>query len=699
MFYAEDDDDSPKTPIVHPNDVLDIEVSPAARTFLLLPSASCKERTVTDGYSVAESFTLSSTKQRFKKNSKSNSLTAPARKQTTASMKRGDPFLPSVFSDENPIADFTVKKNSRKKPSDCKCKGFGYNLSPSALLPEEMRQQWGVGVFGKHIPIKSSSSANSNGLSNSQAASIALTNDGDSARCSAPRIGSACYNNSITSQNNINTNNSNNVSSGAFWPFRCRSCTHDPCLCVEMGQIRDGFRIPDYSEKRKQKLASKSINSKGKDTKTSVSSVIGSTFTSSQIKRSACFGSKDHSNIISTSNFPRNSPSPVHMPCPGLFYNSDLMGITSGSSVGKPVPASKVCPSVCEPIMLHKGSGYLDTCNEHLNVSRTNSLPSMSRRVIANISPAPIISSGTLDAAMPHNFQVSKKSGLSRSVTPTRRIISQDCACDSCRRRTNLMSTMEVLSLSTADPQQTMPPFLLTRPQRYNSRAQSQPFANRYSPYRIPSFSYKSTLRDVYGSPESYKRSDSPFYDYGESTVGLGPSTYGTSMSGSQELSGLDASALYLDCDSSAMSPPSMHSGSWMVEDITDLSVQETVEFFVNMKPPIITSIPSPQSDSSSDIFSPSPGDHRCTSPRLTINSSSCFCSESGNTGSWGSQQALCRQYGKENLIGFHDSHQIKFSSGENSNSPYPPTSMLYSSLVSDLEDELRCAIENIPTA
>ena len=698
MFCAEDDD-SPKTPIVHPNDVLDIEVSPVAQPFLLLPPTSSEQGAQRTDNTTGV-FAHLTTKQKLKKSSKHSSINCTTRKITAASMKRGDPFLPSVFSDENPIADFTVKKNSRKKPSDCKCKGFGYNLSPSALLPEEMRQQWGVGVFGKHIAVRPSSSANSGGLHNSYLASISCANDIEASRCSANRLPSACYSETLSSGNTNNSNNTNNISkeSGEFCAYRCMRCMQDSCICAEMGQVRDGFRIPDYNEKRKQKIASKGMCYKGKDPKASPCGAVNNALSSTPMKRSACFNSKEHSNIISTSNFPRNSPSPVHMPYPSYMYSSDPIGMAPSPSLMKSVSASKICLSATEPHMLSKSNGFVN--GEYLNLPRPSPVPSVPRRVVANISAAPIISTGSLDANAQNNFQTPKKPMLPRGVTPTRRIISQDCDCDSCRRRSNLMSTMEALGLSTSNSNQTVPPLLLTRHQRFNhSRIQSFPIPSRYSPYRIPSFSYKSTLRDVYGSPESYGRSSSPFYDYGEST-GLGPPVLAsTPLPMSQDLSVLDTSSLYLDNVGSSMSPASMHSGSWMVDDITDLSIQETVEFFVNMKPPIITSVPSPQSDTSSDMFPPSPGEPRCSSPCLTSGSGSCFCSGHRGISNWGTQQAIDRPYGRDGLMSFNDPSHGRFSSGENGHSPYPPSSMLYSSLVSDLEDELRCAIENIPSA
>ena len=701
MFCAEDDDDSPKTPIVHPNDVLDIEVSPVARPFLPLRTSTREQKTLGADFT-SERPVLSATKQKLKKSAKSNTLGHPISKSTTSSMKRGDPFLPSVFSDENPIADFTVKKNSRKKPSDCKCKGFGYNLSPSAMLPEEMRQQWGVGVFGKHIAVRPLSGPSASGLHSSHLGSIPCS-DADTSRCSVNRLPTACYNSSFN-HNNTNKSNNNNSSTsnsnsnrstdgGVYCSFRCMRCMQDLCMCAEMAQVRNSFRMPDYNEKRKQKIASKGTNSKGKDTKASPCGVIGSAFSSTPIKRSACFSSKEHSNIISTSNFPRNNPSPVHMPYPSFLYSSDPTGIAPSPSLAKSVSASKIYPSVSESITINKNNGFMN--NEHLSLSRPSLGPSMPRRVVANISPAPIISTGSLDATVQHTFHMPKTSMTSRGLTPTRRIFSQDCACDSCRRQSHLMSTMEALGLSTSESNQAMPPFLLTRPQRFQySRTQSFPIQNRYSPYRIPSFGYKSTLSDVYGSPENYERSGSPFYDYNES-----PSLASTPLPMGQDVSGHDTSAIYLDVTSSSVSPSSMHGGSWVVEDITDLSIQETVDFFVNMKPPIMMSVPSPQSDTSSDMFSPSPGEQRCSSPCLASGSSSCFCGGSSGTSNWGSQQAQERNYGKDNLTGVKESSHGRLASGESSHNLYPSTSMLYSSLVSDLEDELRCAIENIPSA
>ncbi|GFR90990.1 hypothetical protein ElyMa_000832800 [Elysia marginata] len=702
MFCAGDDDDSPKTPIVHPNDVLDIEVSPVARYFLPLPSISCEWRS--QGFELSTDKTVpTTTKQKTKKQAKSNSLSHHTNKPKAASMKRGDPFLPSVFSDENPIADFTIKKNSRKKPSDCKCKGFGYNLSPSAMLPEEMRQQWGVGVFGKHVAVRPSSSASIGGLQSSRSGSTPCSIEAETSRCPISMLQpeshySGFSNGNITTKNiaiNSNTNiNNNNKDHGHFSSFRCMRCMQDVCLCADLGPVRDGFRIPDYNEKKKQKIASKGAGTKGKDIKAGPCGLIGSAFSSTALKRSACFSTKEHSNIISTSNFPRNNPSPVHMPYPSFMYSSDPTGMTPGPSLMKPVSMGKIYPAT-EPLIIGKNNAFVN--DEHLHLSRPSLGPPMSRRVVSNISPAPIISSGSLDAAVQHNFQTPKKPLLPRGVTPTpntRRIFSQECTCDSCRSQSNLMSTMEALGLSNSDPSHTMPPFLLPRPQRFPySRTQAYPITSRYSPYQVPSFNFKSTLRDVYGSPETYDRPCSPFYDYSES-----PELASTPLPMGQDVSGLDTSSLYLDATSSSVSPSSMPGGSWVVDDITDLSIQETVDFFVNMKPPI-KSVPSPQSDTSSDTFSPSPGEHRCLSPCPTTGLGSCYCGGSSDTSNWGNHQVLENNYGRDRLMTVSDPPRAKFPTVETNQGPYQSSSVLYSSLVSDLEDELRCAIENIPSA
>lgn len=700
MFCAGDEDDSPKTPIVHPNDVLDIEVSPLVRSSFMPQTSPIRELRLQGVEFATYKTALTEAKYKTKRSVKATSLTPHRSKATAASMKRGDPFLPSVFSDENPIADFTIKKNSRKKPSDCKCKGFGYNLSPSAMLPEEMRQQWGVGVFGKHVAVRPSTGANVGGLHGSHPGSISCSNETEVARYSVAMLPSDNHSSGFSSGivtpqnliinnnsiNNINNNNSNNKENGVYGSIRCMRCLQDICLCSDPGQIRDGFRIPDFNEKRKQKIVSKGAASKGKDTKGGPCGYIGNPFSSTPLKRSACFSTKEHSNIISTSNFPRNNPSPIHMPYPSYVYGSDPTGMASSPSLMKPGSVGKIYPTVTEALIMSKSNAVMS--DDSLNLSR----PPMPRRIVTNISPAPIISTASLDAAVPHSFHTPKKQLIPRSMVPSRRMFSQDCACDSCRRQSNLMSTMEAMGFSGPSPNQAMSPFLMSRPQSFQySSAQPYPITSRYTPYRVPSYNFKSTLRDVYGSPERYERPSSPFYDYNEpSDLSCTPLTVG------QDVSSLDTSSVYLETASSSVSPSSLHGGSWAVEDITDLSVQETVDFFINMKPPI-RSVPSPQSDTSSDMYSPSPGEQRCSSPCLP--SSSCFWSGSSGVNNWGSQHTLDSSYGKDRLPSLGDPARVKYSSFNNSHSSYPSNSMLYSSLVSDFEDELRCAIENIPSA
>ncbi|XP_059172215.1 uncharacterized protein LOC131953177 [Physella acuta] len=648
MFCAEDDDATLKASVVRPNDVLDIEVSPIAG----LPPTCL---------STSNDLTKNGAKLKVKE----KRVTKGNITKISSPMKRGDPFLPSVFSDENPIADYTIKKNSRKKPSDCKCKGFGYNLSPSALLPEEMKQQWGVGMFGKPSLVKPNTSVS---ISNTNVPIPTVANNKEG----EPKL------------NQISLNRTSSGCPSSKCVMRCKVCSKDPCLCIDITTTHEGFRVPDSNDRRKQKTTAKPTSFKCKETKSPGPIILGSTNNAPVLKRIACYSSKDNSNIISTSNFNRNNTNSFngHTPLP-----SDVNCFKNTIPVQQNSLGGNRCQNLNGNVSCNVKSYCCTSCDDDprdLAPKARHRPPSMvPKRLLANITPSTMLSNSSMSSSNSSGYDAKKN--YSRNAAQMLMLGTQCCKCDSCRRRASLMSRMEALRFSSSHAQQMFSPFLYAASQKYQpvSMQPSLSTPGRYAPYTVPNYGYTRSTGSVYRSPEQYRCSSPSYYDYADIPSIRQPFST-TPLSMVHEINKIDNS--YIDSENSLPSPPS----AAFVEDITDLSIQDTVDFFVSMKSPFVNSSPSPVSDSSSAAYtSLSPIDRCPTSPPIFNNvPSSCYCS----TGMCSSSYSL-PHFMRE--INYSEPPSHKFTTHEATSQPM---SLLYSSLASDLEDELQCAIENIPT-
>lgn len=643
MLYTDDDDATLKTPVVRPNDILGVEVSPvtSATSVCWQYSFDCKE-------TVQEPF--SKPKLKGKKASGEHRSSGGLSAHVGSPMKRGDPFLPSVFPDENPIADYKVKKNSRKKPSDCKCKGSGYNLSPSALLPEEMRQQWGVGMFGKPTLFRSN-------IISSNACCNKGDTDPKGSQPSMARAGDGCASSRCV--------------------LRCKSCMRDTCVCSDVYTRADGFRIPEINVTRKQKAPAKVPLSKGKENKNVNSLLLGSTNSVSVLKR-VTFYNKDNNNIISTSNFHRNNVSSA----PGSGHSSsatELNGYKSGlmasqsSSIRRNINGSLACNT--------RKFNY--SAHEHFTTfpraRHRQQQPIPTRHNVPSVPSPPVLASTGL--RLPSSM-LENKSPMSQSASQMFLMGNQGCTCDSCRQRANLMSKMEELGFSTSHAQQMLPSFMLEASQRYQSAILRSALSTsgRYAPYNVPAYPrYAHTPSSVYSSPERYQATSPPVYNYSDSPNIKSQIMTSTPLSAAHEDSGIDTS--YLDSVNSVASPPFSGFG----EDITDLSIKDTVDFFVSMKSPFVKFSSAAPSEAYSVLCSSLATGEANGSPRYT-------------SGSWYLPPVVCGASYTMSPVRRENVYSDSYHKADVSEGQTQPMSLLYSSLVSDLEDELRCAIENIPT-
>lgn len=643
MLYADDDDQSLKTPVVHPNDILDIEASPVINTV----SSSWQY-----GFDSQGTPQEAQSKPQVKKATDHN-FNYVLRARSDSPMKRGDPFLPSVFPDENPIADYNVKKGSRKKPSDCKCKGFGYNLSPSALLPEEMRQQWGVGMFGKATLPKSSIITST---------STCITKDTD------PK----------GTQANIARNTSSNC------VLRCKNCMREPCICTDICTTQhDGFRIPETSATRKQKHSMKGPLPKGSENNNLGSVLLGSTNSALLLKKVTFYNGKDSTNTISTSSFHRNGSSSLPQNGHSLPA-TDLNGYGCGMSSLQSNRGGNRCRSLNGNISCSTKKFCYAGQEECAASSRARhrQQPVQPRRHVTSVSSPPVISITGL--SMPSST-LEKSASMTRGGSQMLMMGSQGCACDSCRQRANLMSRMEELGFSTSHAQQMLPPFMLAASQRYQTATLRSALTSsgRYTPYNIPTYGYAHSSNTAYSSPERYQCSSPSLYDYSDSPGLKCQPLAGTPLSMAQEMSKIDTP--YQD-NENPTSPPFSGFG----EDITDMSIKDTVDFFVSMKSPFVKFSSLTSSDACPGMCSSlCPGEQCLSPPNFSSRSSTWFCT----TGTCASSYAMS-PVRRESI--YRESVTQKFDVADGQ---APPMSLLYSSLVSDLEDELRCAIENIPTS
>ncbi|CAG5134195.1 unnamed protein product [Candidula unifasciata] len=645
MLYTDDDDPTLKTPVVRPNDILDIDISPVTSA-----ASVCWQY----GFDCKEALQEAVSKPKVKGKKASGDLHSKGGVHMGSPVKRGDPFLPSVFPDENPIADYNVKKNSRKKPSDCKCKGSGYNLSPSALLPEEMRQQWGVGMFGKPT-LSRSNVISSSACCNKRDA------DAKSSQPNMVRAGDGC-------------------ASSSCCVLRCKSCMRDPCACSEIFTKADGFRIPEINVTRKQKTSTKTAMPKSKENKSMNSLLLGNTNSVSVLKRVTVYN-KDNNNIISTSNFHRNNTSSV----PGAGHSSsttEMNGYKSGLMASQ---SSSIRRSLNGSLAGNTRKLNYST-HEHLTTfpraRHRQQQPVQTRRHLPSVTSPPILA--TTGLRVPSSM-LENKSPMSRSASQMFMMGNQGCTCDSCRQRANLMSKMEELGFSTSHAQQMLPSFMLEASQRYQSAILRSALSTsgRYAPYNVPGYSrYGHTSSSVYCSPERYQSSSPSVYNYSDSPgMKSQTATSTTPLSVAHQANNIDTS--YLDSSISLVASPTF---SGFGEDITDLSIKDTVDFFVSMKSPFLKfSSAAPPEAFSVLCSSMSSGEHS-VSPRYNTSSSPWYCS-AGVCGSSYTMSPVSRE-------AVYDSYH----KSEVSEAQTQPMSLLYSSLVSDLEDELRCAIENIPT-
>ena len=103
----------------------------------------------------------------------------------------------------------------------------------------------------------------------------------------------------------------------------------------------------------------------------------------------------------------------------------------------------------------------------------------------------------------------------------------------------------------------------------------------RYQPYTQSGFSYQNNSRQLYPTTDMFNCTSPAGFDND-------PQNYGAPASNSsfmvpKDYSALEASLSYLDNDAYS---PTAFPGE--VKDVMDLSIKETVDFFVNMKSPIV---------------------------------------------------------------------------------------------------------------
>ena len=706
MLWIDDEDATLKIPPVRPNDVIGIDISSGSN--ILNVTTKCGLDPLRDNQS------SSPRKAKLSKGKLSRASLYQPKKFQTKSMSKGDPFLPSVISDESPFADYPVK-NSRKKPSDCKCKGLGYNLSPSALLPDEMRQQWGAGVFGKPSTPNSRNSAGA-GV---QPFSYSLTlykGECDKAKC----VNTCRCDHTINNQ--VHVSPPAPVLSPAIPSVRppsdimiCQSCFQNPCSCSELPQ--QGFRMPSKNEGRKIKTSLKTPLLKSRDN-------ILATATPT-LRKFPCYDCKENSNIISTANFNKNSTSTstIAMDRSYVSPSYDSGYFKAGFSCGQRSNRMSYSQG-------YDPGEFSDMTKDTLTPKvRHHHLAKPPRRVLTDITNI-----SNSDPSASTNMYHEKTKILPRTHSSQMVLVgnrNQSCSCESCRPVRSFLSRTDSMDFTQNQTHPIVQPVGLGIP---NYKSSSMTLSQkRYQPYSTNPYSYSHNSRPVYQSSDMYS-CPSPEFEYDGQRYQL-PQASSTPLALAHDMNEIEASLSFLDND--LLSPAS--NSPEETKDITEMSIKDTVDFFVNMKSPFVSATTSIEEtfggiDGITPNYSPSYSfDDDLPSPCQQMRTA-CFCSLPNCPGTVHGhhQPGEATFQFPDQLAPFPQPPQLqshppqppqlqshppqpqliqpKMNRSNNnkrsqnfqidSSRPLPPQSMslLYSSLVSDLEDELRSAVENIPT-
>ena len=689
MFDLYDEEAPLKTIPVRPNDVMNIR-APKFRNTL-----QAQGKKVIHFQKVKKISTL-------KTDAIENQISKQSLPQTKKvnSMSRGDPFLPSVISDESPLVDYPVK-NSRKKPTDCKCKGSGYNLSPSALLPEEMRQQWGVGDFGRpSVPSFSNSISTATQpltyslslcrpRSNGDSQNIKLMNyeRNDQKHFPIPISSSAPILSSFVS---------NKSSSESAY---CQICFQSSCTCHD--HHHQGFRLPVKNDGRRLKTSLKSQVVKNKE------NLIASNM-SSGMKKLPCYDCKENNNIISTSNFHKSSSSTSSMS--SLSQERSYASPSYDAGYFNAVMSGSQKPSHVNNSQTYDPGEFSDMTKDTLTPKvRHHHMKRSARRSFPEMMTPSVISS---DQNIHSNVPVYERNRILPRTNSQSQMLSmgdrpQFCSCESCRPIRSFISQGDSSNYTQNHTQtigSSIPMQSATPMQHYKSP--SMPVQQkRYHPYvtnpLTNPYTYSNNSRPVYQSSDLFA-CNSPEFDYETQNF---PQTSSMPISIPKDISALEASLSYLDNDS--FSSPANSPGE--VKDILDLSVKETVDFFVSMKSPFTCSEPLAETfndnlPSSSYSLPFLMSDNTLSPPQQMSNFSNCVPSSQGTP----SREVYSKQHIKMPQYPMHlqpvfprtnsSRPQPNYSMSRSKPLPAQSMSLLYSLEVSDLEDELRSAIENIPT-
>lgn len=693
MFNAEDEDDTSKVPIVSPNDVIDIEVSSLIRAQASSWLKGFDKTTPKN----SKGHTLSISKDEKGRKVKNNHRAL--KKQEI--MKRGDPFLPSVSCDENPVVDFPSKKGAHKKPLDCKCKGMGFNCSPSAVLPEEMRQQWGYGVFGKSAPNGAGSTdTSSETISISSRPIVSFNNNYRVENVTNKTLSNSKYIYGTTAGHGTSPRVMSGL--GVCSHVHCSDCKRDQCICTTPKSKHDSFSFSECTEKKRPKLVNKNNGHKIKGSKTQI--LISSKNNLQTMKTIACINNKENTNIISTSNFNKNNHNSTSfntfrnglesdsalIKSGGRISNSGRVNVSQGSSIdSNSYLRGKMYLS---PPQVFPDDSDLASCSRYRHRMKTTIRPYVNFRQNPPMATREnsMTSGGNIRFYEPRKFQ---------RVTPTSYMTgSQTCSCDRCRRKAVLLSKMEALGFPSSSAQMTPSPYSYAMSHRYYASSTMPPSSlldgSRYASCSTLTQNYVSTT-GIYCPPStSYARSSPTFESEPYKSDVYSASSTIPVMSTSRGVN-TDACS-YVDSEPSLESPLSY---SGIVDDITDLSIKDTVDFFMALKSPLADSQRSTFSDDPSpDLFcGPSSEDEA-----FNCCIGSCACSlKDGGQHTFGhlNDSEIVNNMDKAPSTPPCPVKINNYSDPCPSDAPTQSMSLLYSSLMSNLglEDELRSAIENIP--
>lgn len=544
MFSLDEDDSVLRTKPVSPNEVL--VISSLCKRSQKLDKPYCQTQN--------NKFTRVIEKDKANKSKETKIVCFPAKNgQPNVMSKKGDPFLPSLAPDESPLVEYPIK-HSRKKPSDCKCKGSGYNSSPSTLLPEEMKQQWGAGVFGKPTYLNSRISITSGGHCFTNSYAVHRTED-NCVNGSYLKSASNSQNSSQTTRmfapNHIDTKKQGETS-------QCHMCLESSCICNDFPL--HGFRTPSKQEGRKMKTSAKAQTSKNRET--NIVQVLPS------IKKVPNYDCKENSNIISTVNYTKNIPTstaldrkpPYNYTIPPSYDNGY---IKAGFSYGQ--KSSRAC--------------YNQTYDPGEFSALTNKVPRSphtmhrSRRVLSdmNMNTPPFMQNETHNSSYDRSQNFLQHCGAQVPMMSSK---SQNCSCSACRSTGNFIPGMDSIEFPITQPHQIMPPAVMSHMQNYK-QAPTMSTQTRFHPYSANNFQSYQRPQSLYNSPDVYS-CQSPEFDFDSQPyqvplVSSTPLSLAQNMNGNEDpFQGFDSDVLFPEVNG--------HEDS---KDILDLSIKDTVDFFV----------------------------------------------------------------------------------------------------------------------